>query len=189
LIEGDNGTGKDTLRGVFERDGWLHVNEAGLPSQLIKGAREETGKARISRYLEYCLACAAVAENAAGKSVCVRYWPSTASAAFADGLITVDELDSLILDCLQQFPLPDCVIELKCDYKARIGRIEKRKLACQGHVDNLELPRGERFEFAMARISERIPVPWLVVDNTKLDAEAQYTLVREWLTNSFGEEI
>jgi hypothetical protein len=181
LIEGDNGSGKDTLRAFFEREGWLHVNDSAAALAELEQARKHAGRDRLRAYLRYCQACAATAADSATKRVSVRYWPSTLAGGYADELVDAAELDRMLGECMRSFPDPDGVIELRCDLDQRVQRILRRVPEESGHADSLDPERGRRHRFALERIASHWNRPWLVLDTTSLTPGQVFEAARDWV--------
>lgn len=181
LIEGDNGTGKDTLRAMFEREGWLHVNDQPAALAELEYARKQKGRDRLPAYLRYCQACATVAADLSAPRVSVRYWPSTLAAGYADQLIGAEELDVMLEECRVTFPEPDGVIELRCDLDERSRRILQRPPESSGHADNLDAERAKRYRTALEYIASRWNRPWLVLDTTTLTPGQVFEAARAWV--------
>lgn len=187
LIEGDNGTGKDTLREFFEADGWFHVNADSQVVDLLKVARSCTGRDRVPAYLEYARFCMKIASLHGATVVCVRYWPSTLSAAFADLLISEEEFLSAVDRCLVEFDVPKYVIQLTCDFATRVSRIKKRGFEPNGHVDNIDAGRAKRVEIAFAIIASKFPTPWLVQETSNLQPSEVFHSVFSWVQKQKGD--
>ncbi len=186
LIEGDNGTGKDTLRTFFEREGWLHVNGSSEALSELRNARECSGCDRIPGYLRYCQTCGLVATESSAPAISVRYWPSTLAAGYADHLMEEDELDHMLEDCRRRFPDPDGVIELRCRHEARVQRIEQRIPEPSGHPDNLDLARARRHGVALNHIASKWGLPWLVIDTTSLEPAQVFKTAHDWVQDREG---
>ncbi len=181
LIEGDNGTGKDTLREFFEQEGWFHVNGSAETLTELEQARKSVGRDRLPAYLRYCRTCATVAAETTTHKVSVRYWPSTLAAGYADELICEAELDRMLDDCLRTFPDPDVIIELRCDLNARVQRILGRGPQPTGHADSLDPERGSRHRVALVRIASHWNRPWFVLDTTFLTPAQVFRAARAWV--------
>jgi hypothetical protein len=181
VIEGDNGTGKDTLRRFFEDEGWFYVN--GVPDALnqLRNARKIVGRDRLPAYLRYCQICAIAAAKSTNRRVIVRYWPSTLAGGYADELIGDAELSQMIEECRRDFPKPDAVIELRCDFDVRVHRIRQRLSDPSGHSDSLDPERGRRHRIALERIASCWNVPWLVIDTTYSSPENVFDVARAWI--------
>ncbi len=180
VIEGDNGVGKDTLRALLERAGWLHINALPGPQAALARARSYRDADRIGPYLAFCRECAAEAVRRGALSVVVRYWPSTAAGAFADELIDEDQFQLLVTRCVEEFPRPDAVVELRCAQRERVQRVLRRSATPAG-TDNLDPARAVRHRWALERIAAQWDVPWQVVDTTSLDPEQVVAVTQRWL--------
>ena len=181
LIEGDNGTGKDTVREHFERQGWVHVNDSADALTELEVAIKRKGPSRIPAYLQYCQACGSFAARTPGNRVSVRYWPSTLSAGYADELIGFSEMADMLEKCICELPSPNSVIELRCDFDARIARILERMGRQPNLVDNIDRPRAMRIREAVEYIASRWSIPWLILDTTHQKPHKVYEAASSWI--------
>jgi thymidylate kinase len=186
LIEGDNGTGKDTLRTLFERDGWRHSNDSSQAASELDAARRCVGRDRIPAYLRYCRACATGTHEPASRSVTVRYWPSTLAGGFADGLLDERELDDLLKQCVRDLPAPDAVIELRCNLGTRTERIQQRIPDYAGSIDSIDPDRARLHRLALTRIASQWNRPWLVLETTTMNQHQVFDAAKEWVTAQGG---
>ena len=155
LIEGDNGTGKDTLAMAFQPqfDIITYHNEI---QQKMDFARTFKGFAQTLKFLEYNASCGRVMEGYAKSgidSITIRYWPSTITAAYADGKLTEAECDLLVGVCMAMFAMPDLVIFLVCDHNERIRRIVLRN---SPHFDDKSVKRAKRYAYYSEKIMNRL---------------------------------
>jgi thymidylate kinase len=180
VLEGDNGTGKDTIRALLETAGWAHVDGGTEADAALALARQAAGWDRVPAYLRYCHACAEAANRVRADRVTVRYWPSTLAAGYADRLIDDAELDRMADDCIRRFPAPDGVAELRCAFGARVERILCRGPQPLSPADNMDPGRGDRLRAALDRVAARWPRPWTVIDTTSLAPEQVLGAVRAW---------
>ncbi len=186
LIEGDNGTGKDTLRAFFERDGWRHSNDNSNAASALEAARRCTGRERIPAYLRYCRACATRENDPDSRTVTVRYWPSTLAGGYADGLINEQELDQLLEQCVRDLPAPDSVIELRCDLGTRVQRIQQRVPDYSGSIDSIDPERARLHRLALERIAARWRRPWLVLETTTMLPNQVFDTAQAWVLTQGG---
>ncbi|HBC84374.1 MAG TPA: hypothetical protein DCZ30_02750 [Clostridiales bacterium] len=93
VIEGDNGTGKDTLAIKLQRKFGFRIvtNEEDI-IQLNKNAKKYEGKQRVKKFLEYGAICSNRVENSSQDTILVRYWISTLAAAYADKIFNYEDV-------------------------------------------------------------------------------------------------
>ena len=178
VIEGDNGTGKDTLARA------LHLPVVNYYDEIHRDelqAKSQKGYDRIRSFLAYNQKCAEKAENMES-AIIVRYWPSTLAGAFADRLISEQELLNEIELC-DALPKPKLLVLLRCQYETRIQRILARNVNSNGTLhDNIQKDRSERHWYAMQRILKQFP-RYLIWDNTNLTSIESQKLFLSYIKN------
>lgn len=156
LIEGDNGTGKDTLAMGLQDQPFDIITYHKDVQQKIDLARTFKGLEQVLRFLNYNASCGHLMEKNARNGVntiTIRYWPSTLAAAYADHKLTESECDTLVDICIKAFSLPDLIVFLQCDHDERIERIEQRNSL---NFDDKTLERGNRYAYYSDKIIGRL---------------------------------
>lgn len=166
VIEGDNGTGKDTLANNLVKYGWHVVSWQTEAKQSEQIARLQHGRERVDAFLSYNGICGNIASEAHYQTLVIRYWPSTLAAAYADSLLSWKEIESKLVYCLSSLPQPALIIYLKCDLQARQKRIAERG----GNLDDTSLKRHDRHYQAIKWISQYIK-NWVCVDTSTATPE------------------
>jgi thymidylate kinase len=177
VIEGDNGTGKDTLAlslGVPIISALQEIRTA------EQNAKSKIGTERFHDFLNYNLKCAQMTKSFP-HSVIIRYWPSTLAGAYADCSISEEEFN-LELQRLKKWPMPDLLVLLRCQFDKRIQRICYRNqlLTNTENRDNIQKSRSLRHWEAMQRIVKCFPHHF-VLDNTNLTPEETQVMLKSYL--------
>lgn len=161
VIEGDNGTGKDSLAAGMRGEIISYRQEA---KELERAAKQKNGIERVRTFLKYNEKCAEWAQ-VAGSSIVIRYWPSTVAGAYADLIINEAEMDEYIQRC-RELPKPDLLIILRCEESERIQRILKRNQESPVPLqDDIRFSRSERHRYALGKIRDCFSRV-LEIDNT-----------------------
>ena len=129
VIEGDNGTGKDTLAQALEKYGFNIITYDSEIKKFSEIAKQAKGKNRVKKFLGYGKACSDLVKQNKEKgknSLLIRYWISTLAAAYADDIYSYDEVITIVKTISPKLEKPDKIIRLECDFDERIRRIEKR---------------------------------------------------------------
>lgn len=164
VIEGDNGTGKDTLALKMQNQLGYRVltNEYSI-KQLNKKAKEYEGEERIKRFLNYGKICSDIAKSSNKNSIIVRYWISTLAAAYADNILTFKEIKRMEKEICSKFYIPDFIICLWCEYNTRIKRIKKRNAP---DFDDITKARNEKYEWFLKQFEKTTKTKWINIDTT-----------------------
>ena len=155
LIEGDNGTGKDTLAKAFRVPFDIITYHTEIQHKIFF-ARTFKGFTQILQFLDYNAACSCIMSNnakAKKNSITIRYWPSTLTAAYADKNLSELDCDLLVDICISTFVMPDLVIFLECDYNERIRRIALRNSPI---FDDKTIERAERYTYYSNKIMDKL---------------------------------
>ena len=164
VIEGDNGTGKDTLAlKIQDKLGYRVItNEYNLKELNIKAKRYE-GKQRVKEFLNYGKICSDTVRLLNDNVILVRYWISTLAAAYADNIFTYEQTCKIEKEICSKFYKPDVIICLWCDYKTRIKRIETRKAL---DFDDITKERNKKYKWFLKQYEKRTNIKWINIDTT-----------------------
>lgn len=169
VIEGDNGTGKDTLAlKIQEKLGYRIVTNESSIKKLNRKAKSYKGRERVRRFLEYGKACSNIIESTNENIILVRYWLSTLTAAYADNIYTYKETCELENNICSKFCKPDIVICLWCDFETRIKRIETRKSL---DFDDVTRKRSEKYKWFLNQYESKTDITWINIDTTNKNKE------------------
>lgn len=155
LIEGDNGTGKDTLAMAFQPQFDIITYHDAI-QQKMDVARTFKGREQTLKFLDYNASCGRVMDNHTKSgidSITIRYWPSTLTAAYADGKLTEAECDLLVGVCMATFAMPDLIIFLVCDHNERVRRIVLRN---SPNFDDKSVERAMRYAYYSEKIMNKL---------------------------------
>ena len=147
VIEGDNGTGKTTLGKFLQRSGFVIVNDTEEAKSLEAQAKTYPPDSlqryeAFVKYNRFCGEYTLKTENA----VSVRYWFSTITAAFADGIFTLEEAMNISEQLNTSMIRPDYIFRLYCDYPVRTERILRRASDSTEHLyDDTSLERSIKY--------------------------------------------
>lgn len=179
VIEGDNGTGKDTLAIKLQENFGFRVltNEEDIV-QLNKEAKKCDGIKRVKKFLEYGKICSERIKNSNQDVILVRYWISTLAAAYADNILTYDDTCKIQDEICVDFYQPDCIICLLCDFEERINRIEKRKAE---DFDDITKERNNKYKWFLNKMQDRTNFKWINIDTSEKDENQVFEEVCSYL--------
>jgi thymidylate kinase len=176
VIEGDNGTGKDTLAQQIGNIGYNIITYTEEAKKAEIKARSSYGEDRLLSFLDYNKTCGLLSTLSNTSSLVIRYWISTLAAAYADQLWDFETVNTKTSYCLSQLPIPDLVIQLKCDFSERKNRVITRGVS----DDNMCFDRNERYDFVLNKISSNVS-SWEIIDTTHLSQQQVFQIVQEIL--------
>jgi thymidylate kinase len=165
VIEGDNGTGKDTIAQKFQDNGVFIPTYTAGAKEREKFAKGKTGIERINAFIEYNAFCGNLGIQYS-TSLIIRYWISTVAAAYADGVFSLDEAIGKSIELYNKLPVPDFVFCLKCDYTDRVSRIKIRSVATQDTSDDTTSERNTKYQKILGKL-ENVVANWYTIDTTK----------------------
>lgn len=169
VIEGDNGTGKDSVGEFFVKEGFYVPTYEKEAMELSNRAKKLARPERTLAFLEYSAFCGRCTQMH-DKSLVIRYWISTLSAAYADNIYNMDEALMKAQQLYTNLPFPDYVFFLKCDYPERIRRINARKFDSD---DDRTLERAQKYDCISEKLS-RIIRNWYIIDTTNSTPKSEY---------------
>ena len=185
VIEGDNGTGKDTLAQALAPYGFEIVTYKPEANKALKNARAVT---TIESFLEYNMVCSNLCltnSNPLKTNLLIRYWTSTLASAYADQNWTVAQVDRVLERCLKEMAIPDCFIRLTCSMDERVRRIEER--GAVGN-DDITLERAAKYNFIFSHIMKKIPTRWIEISTSDLSPAQVKAKVLSLLNDNIYEE-
>ena len=179
VIEGDNGTGKDTLALKLQKKYGFRIitNEEDIV-ELNKDAKKFDGKQRVKKFLEYGAICSNRVKNSSQNSILVRYWISTLAAAYADKIFSYEDVCKIQDEICSMFYKPDGIICLSCDFEKRIDRIERRK---SDDFDDITIERYHRYKCFLDKIQSKIDIDWVNIDTSDKDVDQVFDEVCKYL--------
>lgn len=168
VIEGDNGTGKDTLAGKLAPYGFDILSYSVEAKAALKIAREAPSQNSIDKFLEYNKVCSDLcARNClpSKTGILIRYWTSTLASAYADSGWAESSIDSALDWCLSNMNLPSFFVRLTCKMDERVRRIKVRGASGS---DDITIERAERYEHIFTHMMERIPSRWIQISTSEM---------------------
>lgn len=147
VIEGDNGTGKTTASRLLTNYGYQFITGDNRALEYEKYAKTFTvgSKERYDAFLSYNKLCAELVGNS-GNFLLTRYWISTVSAAYADGLYDIDTAISYAEVLERDMKKPDYIFRLSCELEMRASRIITRNMGNPELYDDISAERNEKYK-------------------------------------------
>ena len=136
-------------------------------------ARALNGEERLLSFLEYNRLCGSMAAFANNPSLLVRYWLSTMAAAYADQLWSREKMNEQVIRCIDQFPVPNLIIQIKCELSTRRTRVAMRG----NSGDNMCMERDKNYGWALDEMRKHFP-SWESVDTTHLSPPEVFQAVQ-----------
>lgn len=182
VIEGDNGTGKDTVASKFIEDGFEIITYDKKIRAMENLAKKEVGKNRVLKFMAYNKAEGdLIKEKRNHKNVLlIRYFVSTLAAGYADGIFTYKDTIDILKKTYPKFEKPDAIIRLKCDYQERVNRIENRN---SKDDDDKTYRRNVRYRWITDKIKENIDLNWIDIDTSNKSIAQIYTEINNSINN------
>lgn len=178
VIEGDNATGKTSLCTALAIKNVVH--DIGL--NVLNAKLKQLPKVRkIPAFLHYNMLCGLIAQNETDLWVLDRYWPSTISAAFADGIYDKQTAWKEVETCLCDFPAPLVTIFLRCPEDLRLKRIKERRKVTGDITDSTDSERHRKYDFISKYIESRMNSK-LVFETDKVPSEIIAEKVMNFIT-------
>lgn len=181
VIEGDNGAGKDTLAAQLATSGFELINAHPSAQSAERRARRMSGGEKIAAFLEYNRTCAGIAQNAGCRVVQIRYWPSTLAAAYADNIMTWEQVQAAATHHAALLMQPTMLLYLECNHEERIKRIAVRG-PLPDKSDDVSAIRAARHKAAMTDFSTRLN-HWVNLNCTTLSPKEVFARTIELLSN------
>lgn len=179
VIEGDNGTGKTTIAKMFENIGYRVISEdEDLLSYCIELKKLKPGSSeRFNAFMKYNEMCCERSMKY-DKSLVVRSWISTISAAYADEQLSLDESLLLAKKLYNEFPVPNLVFRLECNYSERLKRINKRIEETNDRTDDISKERDERYQVILSNIKKMFTTKWIDIDTSELNPNEVFEIIK-----------
>ena len=179
VIEGDNGTGKDTLAIKLQKNFGFRVitNEEDI-IRLNKEAKKYDGKKRVKKFLEYGKICSDTVKESNQNAILVRYWISTLAAAYADDIFSYEDVCKIQNEICSKFYKPDGIICLSCDFEKRVDRIEQRHAE---DFDDTTKRRNDKYRWFLNKMQERTDISWINIDTSDKNPDQVFEEVCEYL--------
>lgn len=169
VIEGDNGTGKDTLAFKIEKKlGYRIITNEFKIKELNKKSKSYEGERRVKKFLNYGKICNNIVKETKEDVILVRYWLSTLAAAYADNIYSYKQILELENDICSKLCKPDIIICLWCDFQTRIKRIETRKSI---DFDDITKVRSEKYKWFLKQYEIKTDIKWINIDTTHKNEE------------------
>lgn len=179
VIEGDNGTGKDTLaQNLNKFCNYRNITDEYNVKELNRSAKKYDGKKRIKEFLKYGKVCSDIVKKSKGNIVLVRYWISTLAAAYADDIYNYEETLKIEKDMCSKFYKPDVIICLWCSFEKRIERIEKRRSL---DFDDITKIRSDKYKCFLNNFQNRTDIKWINIDTTNKSKDEVFNEVCKYI--------
>jgi thymidylate kinase len=177
IIEGDNGSGKDTIAGLFENQGFFIPTYTKEARKKEQNAKILKGLERINAFLEYNQFCCALAMKHE-KALIVRCWISTVAASYADDIFTLPEAIQKAHEIYNILPHHDFIICLKCNYKKRVARIQDRLAAGGSADDDISIERDKKYQQILGEIENFTPY-WIQIEASDKTPEKIFAQIQD----------
>ncbi len=180
VIEGDNGTGKDTLAQNIKKNlGYKIITDEPKIKKMNKKAKKFEGKKRIKEFLKYGKKCSKKVYKSKENVILVRYWISTLAAAYADRIYTYKQVCEEIDKTCSKFCKPDMIFCLWCNFGDRIERIKMRQAA---DFDDITKQRALDYIWILKELQQRVETNWVDIDTTNKSKEEVYKEVYKYIS-------
>lgn len=186
VIEGDNGTGKDTLaKKMADKSEYDIISYLPTVKEMEKKARKSADK--IHSFLEYNQYCGNLVMKNKKPSIVIRYWISTLAAAYADYIYEYDEVIQLTDEMKKSVVAPNVVIRIWAGTEVRLNRIISRNMNSSGLLDDVSIIRAQRYEWISKEILNRSGYHWKEFNNTSVGVDELVNEVLTYLRREFNE--
>lgn len=186
VIEGDNGTGKDTQAlKLEEKYGYSVITNFDEMKIINSEAKQHIGKEKVEKFLKYCNLCSEyslIYDN----SLVVRYWISTLAAAYADNIYTYDEVLKLQEKFCLNMNVPDIIICLWCNFDNRIKRINERH---SDDFDDVTESRSIKYAWFLNQVKEKYNLNWVDIDTTDKSIEDVFNEISACISSLNNELV
>ena len=179
VIEGDNGTGKDTLALKLAEHGYDILSY--FPNVKAFENQAKNCIDRTKAFIDYNQFCGNLSRSAESSVIIIRYWISTLAAAYTDYAYDYDEIISLTDELKTSMPMPDIVIRLWVNANTRINRISLRNLDNPNLLDDVSIERAHRYEWISKEILNRSGYHWKEFDNSTSNIDHLANEVLEYI--------
>lgn len=179
VIEGDNGTGKDTLaKQMQEKLGYRIITEEPNIKKMNIKAKTLIGEMRVKEFLEYGKKCSDIVSNSKENIILVRYWISTLAAAYADNIYDFNKILKLKEETCTKFCNPDVIFCLWCNFNDRINRIKERN---SPDFDDITTERALRYRWILHKLQQNLEIKWININTTNKSIEEVYDEVYNYI--------
>ena len=171
VIEGDNGTGKTTTAHLLTQYGYRFITEDTKIKYYENHAKTFSvgSSERFHQFLLYNRICAEAVEEK-GNFLLARYWISTITAAYADGLFDLDTALAYAQELNKTMKKPDHIFILSCDMAVRIPRINTRNGEDKELSDDISEIRAEKYRKMLNILAQQIDCVYKI-DTTNMTPE------------------
>ena len=182
VIEGDNGTGKDSLAQQLKKCEKIDIITYNSDiKKAEKVAKKFSSEKKVRMFLGYNKLCSDLVKSNNQDSLLIRYWISTLAAAYADGVYDYERIIELSKRCIDKLEVPDCIIRLKCNYSERIKRIEGRN---SNDYDDKTIQRDIKYQYITDKLKEQLSmIKWIDINTTDKSKEIVFKNIYEEIHN------
>ena len=169
VIEGDNGTGKDTLAKKLAESGYSIISYLPVVKERKTAAQKSDDKTQA--FLDYNRYCGELAMEDKTSDIIIRYWISTLAAAYADDEYDYEKVMLMTDEMKKTMAAPKVVIRIWVNSETRLKRITLRNENYPEFSDDVSITRAQRYEWISKEILNRSGYRWREFDNTSISAE------------------
>lgn len=184
VIEGDNGTGKDTLAAKFQNDGFEILTYDKKIKQMKQIAKKKVGEDKVLNFLAYNKACGDLAKERKNENnvLLIRYFISSLAAAYADDIFSYQKIVDILDNVYDKFEKPNILIRLKCNQDERVRRIEQRN---SSDFDDKTLTRAIKYNWVSDQIISKIGLNHIDINTSNKTIDEIYSEVNRYINQAF----
>lgn len=188
VIEGDNGTGKDSLAQRFQLEGYEIITYDKRIKEMEKTAKSMKGKEKVLNFIAYNKKCGNLAKEKRKNHnvMLVRYFISSLAAGYADNIFSYEETMKLLETVYDEFEKPDTIIRLKCNSIERLKRIKQRN---SDDFDDKTIERENKYRWITDKMKEKIDINWIEINTSNISKEEVYDYTRNLLESIYKNNI